>query len=98
MVNLYDALMGNNPNTTVAGVKRGRGRPRKIVQVEGRYIHDKADKKSEISFIGPDMKYKINFRYNQLVMLHPEAKQAGLILKLSEEFGYSYSQIHKIVY
>jgi hypothetical protein len=99
MISLGNAILGNIPAsvTAVAGQKRGRGRPRKIVQREGIYIHDKADAKSKCKQLTPKTMYEIRHRYSELNIQYPKAKIAGVVCKIAEEFNLTYRQVYDLV-
>jgi len=99
MISMGNAILGNIPTsvTDIAGKKRGRGRPRKIVQREGIYIHNRADSKSLRKQLIPKTVYEIRHRYSELNIKHPNAKIAGVVIKIAEEFKLSYAQVYELV-
>lgn len=96
---ISDLLLGKIPATItdIAGKKRGRGRPRKVVQREGVYIHNKADSKSRHKQLDPKIVYEIRHRFSELNIKHPNAKIAGVVSKIAEEFKLTYAQIYQLV-
>lgn len=98
MVNIADAILGKYPDSLmkIAGVKKGRGRPRKVVEVEGIYIH-KESEVSSFKALNPVLKHKINERNKQLINLNPELELELRMEQLSEEFDLTYAQIHDLI-
>ena len=99
MTSLGDALLGKIPVniTNVAGKKKGRGRPRKVVQVEGIYIHKKADNKSDRKPLSPKTRYDIRHRYSELNIKFPKAGIVRCVDTISKEFKLTYAQVYELV-
>jgi hypothetical protein len=98
MVNLGDSLLGKIPAniTAIAGKKKGRGRPRKIVQKEGIFIHKEPESLGH-KMLTPKIRHDVRFRYKQLQYEYPGITIAGSVTLLSQEFKLKYSQIYQLV-
>ena len=97
-MNLKDALLGKYPKSVMKVVegKRGRGRPRKVVQVEGKYIH-KEPLKSNFKSLTPADIHKMKQRWNQLHMENPKIGIVTAVYTISVEYGLTYHQVFDVV-
>ena len=99
MISLGDMLLGKIPSTitSIAGKKKGRGRPRKVVPVEGIYIHKEADNKSDWKQLTPKTKYEIRHRFSELGILEPTAGIVWKVSTIADEFKLTYAQVYDLV-
>lgn len=99
ILSIGDLLLGKIPAsvTDIAGKKKGRGRPRKIVDVDGIYVHKKADLKSVRKPLTPQVKYQIRHRFSELGINEPRAGTVWRISKIANEFKLTYAQVYELV-
>lgn len=99
ILSISDMLLGKIPEsmTAVAGKKKGRGRPRKIVKQEGINVYKKADIKSTFKQLTPKIVYEIRHRYSQLEIQEPSAGIVWRCMKIAKEFNLTYTQVFKLV-
>jgi len=99
ILSMGDLLLGKIPDsiTSVAGKKKGRGRPRKIVEQDGIYVHKKADLKSVRKPLTPKTKYEIRHRFSELGINEPRAGTVWRCSKIANEFKLTYAQVYELV-
>ena len=99
ILTIGDMLLGKIPEavTSIAGKKKGRGRPRKVVEREGIYVHKKADNKSVRKQLTPQEKYQIRHRFSELGINEPRAGTVWRCSKIANEFKLSYAQVYELV-
>lgn len=97
-ITLGDMILGKLPAkiTNIAGKKKGRGRPRKVVPVEGIYIH-KEPESSGHKTLTPKVRHDVRQRYSELKWTKPGIGLADATQFLSEEFKLQYSQIYQLI-
>jgi hypothetical protein len=81
----------------VAIKKRGRGRPRKRVAVEGLVVHQEP-LNSTSKFLTPKDRYDIRHRYAAYERANPGAGIQAIIDAISEEREMTYKQVYEVVF